>query len=123
MRIQNVVPVLRIFDYAKMKEFYIDWLGFKIEWEHRFAENMPIYMEISMGGIVLQLSEHYGDASPGGKVFLECTGLKEYHQTISAKDYKYYKPAVEMAPWGGNALVMQLIDPFSNRIAFKEALV
>lgn len=122
MKIQNVVPVLRIFDYAKMKEFYVEWLGFKIEWEHRFAENTPVYMEVSLGGVVLQLSEHYGDASPGAKVFLECTGLKEYHQTIAAKDYRYYKPAVEMAPWGGNALVMELIDPFGNRITFKETL-
>jgi len=122
MKIQNVVPVLRIFDYAKMKEFYVEWLGFKIEWEHRFAENTPVYMEVSLGGVVLQLSEHYGDASPGAKVFLECTGLKEYHQMIAAKDYRYYKPAVEMAPWGGNALVMELIDPFGNRITFKETL-
>lgn len=122
MKIQNVVPVLRIFDYAKMKEFYVEWLGFKIEWEHRFAENTPVYMEVSLGGVVLQLSEHYGDASPEAKVFLECTGLKEYHQTIAAKDYRYYKPAVEMAPWGGNALVMELIDPFGNRITFKETL-
>ena len=72
MEIQNVVPVLRIFDYNKVKEFYVDWLGFKIEWEHTFAEGMPKYMEVSLGGIVLQLSEHHGDCSAGAKVFLEC---------------------------------------------------
>lgn len=122
MQIQNVVPVLRIFDDAKVKEFYVDWLGFKIEWEHRFAENMPLYMEVSFGGIVLHLSEHYGDCSPGAKIFLECTGLKEYHQMLSGKNYMYYKPEVIMAPWGGNALVMELTDPFGNRITFKESL-
>ncbi len=121
MRIQNVVPVLRIFDYAKAKEFYVDWLGFRVEWEHTFAENMPIYMEVSLGGIVLHLSEHYGDCSPGAKVFLECTGLEAYHRMLTEKNYKYYKPEVKMTPWGGNALVMELIDPFGNRITFKES--
>nr|WP_317168533.1 glyoxalase superfamily protein [Chryseobacterium sp. LAM-KRS1] len=30
MRAEQVIPVLRIFDYNKTIEFYIDWLGFEI---------------------------------------------------------------------------------------------
>jgi len=29
MKAEKVIPVLRIFDYNKAIEFYIDWLGFK----------------------------------------------------------------------------------------------
>ena len=36
---QQVIPVLRIFDIAKAREFYIDWIGFTIDWEHRFGDN------------------------------------------------------------------------------------
>ncbi|MEK7253441.1 MAG: glyoxalase superfamily protein, partial [Bacteroidota bacterium] len=43
----KIIPVLRIFDYAKMKEFYLDWLGFTIDWEHTFGENSPVYLQIS----------------------------------------------------------------------------
>jgi hypothetical protein len=33
----SVVPIFRIFDYKKATEFYVDWLGFKIDWEHTLA--------------------------------------------------------------------------------------
>ncbi len=39
MKVKKVIPILRIFDYKKTIEFYIDWLGFKINWEHTFDEN------------------------------------------------------------------------------------
>ena len=58
----KVIPVLRIFDLAKAKEFYLDWLGFTIDWEHRFTKNFPLYMQISLEDIVLHLTEHYGDS-------------------------------------------------------------
>ena len=32
----QTIPVLRIFSVDKAKEFYIDFLGFQIDWEHRF---------------------------------------------------------------------------------------
>ncbi len=46
MKAEQIIPILRIFDYQKMLEFYIDWLGFEIVWEHRFEENMPAYIEV-----------------------------------------------------------------------------
>ena len=42
------IPILRILDEAKAREFYIDWLGFQIDFEHRFAPGMPLYMGISL---------------------------------------------------------------------------
>ncbi len=69
MTVQKVSPVLRIFDYQKAVEFYVNWLGFKIDWEHVFEEGMPIYMQVSRDNITLHLSEHAGDATPGSKVF------------------------------------------------------
>lgn len=38
----KVIPILRIFDEAKAREFYIDWLGFSVDWEHRFNSNTPL---------------------------------------------------------------------------------
>jgi hypothetical protein len=37
-----VIPVLRIFDIAKAGEFYLDYLGFHIDWDHRFDDNAPL---------------------------------------------------------------------------------
>lgn len=30
----RAIPILRIFDLAKAKEFYVDFLAFRIDWEH-----------------------------------------------------------------------------------------
>jgi len=62
MQVEQVIPIFRIFDYAKAVEFYIDWLGFHIDWEHRFDDNSPIYMQITRDGMAMHLSEHHGDA-------------------------------------------------------------
>jgi hypothetical protein len=32
---------------------------------HRFAPDLPLYMQVSRDGSVLHLSEHHGDCSPG----------------------------------------------------------
>ncbi len=36
MKLGHPIPILRIFDEAKAEEFYLDFLGFKLDWEHRF---------------------------------------------------------------------------------------
>ena len=67
---QQTVPIFRIFDEAKAREFYIGFLGFQIDWEHRFEEDLPLYMQVSRGGLTLHLSEPHGDACPGSTVFV-----------------------------------------------------
>src|SRR3569832_1028529 len=67
----RTVPILRSYDEGKAREFYIDWLGFTVDWEHRFEPNTPLYMQVSRAGIVLQVSEHHGDGSHGSHVRVE----------------------------------------------------
>ena len=43
----RTVPILRSFDEAKAREFYVDWLGFGVDWEHRFEPGAPLYMQVS----------------------------------------------------------------------------
>jgi catechol 2,3-dioxygenase-like lactoylglutathione lyase family enzyme len=120
MTIEKVIPMLRIFDYDKAVEFYIGWLGFKIVWEHHFEENTPVYMEIEKDGIVLHLSEHHGDGTPGSHVFILCIGVKKYHEELISKKYKYNKPGIEKTFY--DRLTFIVNDPFNNRISFNERL-
>lgn len=117
--IEAPIPIFRIFDVDKAMEFYRDFLGFSVDFEHRFGENFPLYCQVSRGTCVLHLSEHAGDASPGAKAFSWMRGIKTFHAELTAKDYRYLKPGLENAPWG---LQMTVTDPFSNRIAFCEKL-
>ncbi len=116
----QVIPIFRIFDLDKAKEFYVDWLGFQIDWEHRFHENAPVYLQISRGDMVFHLSEHHGDCSPGAKAYVLMTGLTEYHKELKSKNYKYNNPGIEKTPW--SALCVGVTDPFGNKIDFNENL-
>lgn len=115
---QKNIPVLRIFDVAKAKEFYIEWLGFAIEWEHQFENGMPYYICIAKDDIQLHLSEHYGDATPGSKVFIVCTGIEMYYQELQSRPYNYYRPGLEKTFYG--ALCIDITDPFGNKLSFNE---
>ena len=114
----RTIPVLRIFDVAKAREFYVDFLGCKVDFEHRFAPDLPLFMQVSLGDVLLWLSEHHGDGSPGVKITIEMTGLVEYHAKLSAKKYRYARPGLEKQPWG--ATTMTIADPFHNQIQFSE---
>jgi uncharacterized glyoxalase superfamily protein PhnB len=120
MEVQKVIPVLRIFDYEKAVRFYIDWLGFKIDWQHTFEEDSPIYMQVSREGIALHLSEHHGDSTPGSRVYIECTGLKEYHKSLIEQKYRNNRPGCEKSFYG--TWCMEVIDPFGNRLTWNEKI-
>lgn len=114
---EQAVPIVRIFDVAKANEFYLGFLGFSIDWEHRYGDNFPLYMQISRSGMRLHLSEHAGDATPGGNMCVYMTGIRDLHTELLAQDYRYMKPGLQDE---GERLELQVIDPFNNRIRFME---
>lgn len=114
----ETAPVLRIFDEDKAREFYTGFLGFTLDWEHRFGDNFPLYAQVSRAGLVLHLSGHHGDATPGSTVFVRMTGVRAFQAELAAQDYTYNKPGIEEAHWG---VVTEVTDPFSNRIRFCES--
>ncbi len=117
-RFTETCPILRIFDEAKAREFYVDWLGFTVDWEHRFAPGMPLYLQVSRAGLVLHLSMHHGDASPGGTVFVRMRNIRAFHAEItSERPYAHNRPGLENPPWGPQ---VEVTDPFMNRIRFCE---
>jgi catechol 2,3-dioxygenase-like lactoylglutathione lyase family enzyme len=103
---------------AKAREFYLDFLGFTLDWEHRFEPELPMYMQVSRAGLVLHLSEHHGDCCPGSTVFVKMDGIEAFHRELGEKRYGYNRPGLGMAPW--NAQCMEVVDPFGNRLRFNE---
>lgn len=45
--IKPPIPIFRIFDVAKAMEFYCGFLGFTLDWEHRFGDNFPLYCQVT----------------------------------------------------------------------------
>ncbi|MCB1043452.1 MAG: VOC family protein [Acidobacteria bacterium] len=113
-----IIPVLRIFDESVAKAFYVDFLGFKVNFEHRFDENFPLYIEILKDNLVIHLSEHHGDACPGAAIMLLIADVRGFQEQLLSQQYKYSRPGVEETEWG--TLEMAMTDPFGNRLTFFE---
>lgn len=114
---ERVAPIVRIFDVARAHEFYLGFLGFSVDWEHRYGDNFPLYTQISRGSLQLHLSEHSGDATPGGNMCVYMRGIRAFHKELAGKNYRYMKPGLEDE---GTRLEVTVIDPFNNRIRFME---
>jgi glyoxalase superfamily protein len=112
----SIIPVLRIFDVVKADEFYQGFLGFAVDWDHRFDPSAPLYRQISRGNLILHLSEHHGDGTPGAHVRVMMDGVEAFQRELNSKGYSYMKPGLETMPWG--MIETGVIDPFGNCIRF-----
>lgn len=115
MTFGRTVPILRIFDETKAREFYVGFLGFTVDWEHRFEPNAPLYMQVSKDHCVLHLSEHYGDGTPGTAIRIETSDIDAFHASLD-KHYKYARPGITEPPWGTREVSVK--DPFGNTLTF-----
>jgi catechol 2,3-dioxygenase-like lactoylglutathione lyase family enzyme len=111
------VPILRSFDEARTRDFYLNFLGFDVEFEHRFDPGAPLYLGVRRGDCVLHLSEHYGDATPGGAVRIPVDDVSAYMAHLRAKQHGNARPGEpRQMPWGSCEITIQ--DPSSNRLTF-----
>jgi catechol 2,3-dioxygenase-like lactoylglutathione lyase family enzyme len=119
MQFGPTIPILRIFDVEKARAFYIDFLGFRVDWEHRFGSDFPLYLQVSRGECRLHLSEHHGDCSPGAGVRIAVGDVDALCAEIAGRQYSFARPGVEDTPW--NTREMRVTDPFANRLIFVDA--
>lgn len=115
----QAIPILRIFDEAKARAFYCEFLGFAVEFEHRFEARLPLHMGLSRAGVKFHLTEHHGDACPGSTVFVPMHGIQAFYRELIGKHHGFGRPGIEQDPEGD---VMEVRDPFGNRIRFWQEL-
>lgn len=117
-KLGTVTPILRIFDVAKAHEFYVGFLGFEVQFEHRYEDNAPLYTGVSRDGCVLHLSEHHGDGTPGSHIRIETTDIAGLHRGLIERKYRFARPGLEETPWKTKEVTVD--DPFGNRLTFYE---
>jgi catechol 2,3-dioxygenase-like lactoylglutathione lyase family enzyme len=110
---QQVVPALRITDCARSRAFYVDGLGFHIEWEHRFEPHLPVFMRVSRDGLAFYLTEHEGDCQVGGLVHLYVPDVDAWYAECLRKGVP-----VKEAPNESLAGLrdMTVVDPDGNQL-------
>ncbi|MGW4367171.1 glyoxalase superfamily protein [Nocardia takedensis] len=112
------IPVLRIFDADRAYEFYRDYLGCAVDWEHRFGPDFPLYAQVSRANLRLHLSEHHGDGTPGTVVWIPVDDIHTFQAELAAKPYRYAKPGPPEPGPGGPGFA--LTDPFANTLRFAQ---
>lgn len=116
---ERTVPILPIHSYEVAKAFYVDWLGFKIDWEFRFEPTLPVYMQVSRGGLVFHLTEHKG-GNPGPVMcHIDVNDLDALMAEWKSRRADFVQE-VEIAPW--NAKHVSLKDPFGNMLGINQDL-
>ena len=120
-----VTPVFGILDYHQAVAFYVDWLGFHIDWQDQPPkEPTPVYVQISRADIVLHLALYRGNKQlPISKAIAEIRGLPSYHKHLLEHPYSTQQPKLERAFWNEKVLGTEVADPFGNVLVFYEPAV
>ncbi|MFZ4650714.1 MAG: glyoxalase superfamily protein [Rubrivivax sp.] len=120
MTLSRTTPILRSFDEARAREFYLGFLGFQVVFEHRFHAGAPLYMGIARDDCTLHLSEHHGDATPGASMRIQVGDVDALCAELVARAYPHARPQVQAMPWGTRDFTVT--DPFGNRLTFTSAI-
>lgn len=120
----TTIPVLRIFSEDGAKRFYLDFLGFTLDFGGpTTGGDSPFYGQISRPGATLHLTEHQYESGPGATVDIWIAGLDAYRDELLARDLGVFGPALGVPPisvthWGARVLTMP--DPFGNHLRISE---
>lgn len=101
----SLVPFMRATD-ARASAAWWERLGFEIEWEHRFAPELPLFLALRRGDARVFLSEHAGDAPPDGLVYLYVEDADAVADSFGAR--------AEQTEYGLREV--ELLDPDGNRV-------
>ena len=115
-RIAEVVPVFTIGSYDEAVVFYVDWLGFSLDWEWREAPGRPVVMAISRDGVSLMLVEQT-DSPSASWLNLKVDDLGAF-----AEEWNSRRPnsvTVGVSP-PYEIPTVSLQDPFGNRLDFEQ---
>lgn len=112
--LRSVTPQLRIADWASSRRFYVDGLGFSVEWEHRFEPSLPVFVKLTRDGVALFLSEHRDDCEFGGAAYFDVDDVDSLHGLLRTRGFEVEPPRNQ--PWGRRE--MMVVDEDGNRLRF-----
>jgi uncharacterized glyoxalase superfamily protein PhnB len=115
MPAQTVIPQLRITKAETSLAFYVDGLGFKVDWTHQFEPGFPLFMQLTREGQTLFLTEHTGDCEVGGAVYFIVPDARACFADFVRRGATVGEPPADM-PWGNCEFLLR--DPDGNRLRF-----
>lgn len=113
MELSNAIPIFKISSEKLAREYYVDCLGFSIDWQHR-QNNYPAYLQVSRGDLVLHLTEHEGDAEPGMTILISVNEIDELYAELKSR----LSTNKLLLLTSNKKHVLQIDDPFGNHMRF-----
>ncbi len=101
--------------WERSRRFYVEGLGFTVEWEHRFEPGFPVFTKVSRDGVALFLTEHSGDCEVGGAGYFVVEDVDDFFRDIRRRGLIPVQPP-EDTPWGTRELTLS--DPDGNTLRF-----
>jgi uncharacterized glyoxalase superfamily protein PhnB len=113
---EKVVPVLQIDDGDAAKAYYIDRLGFELDFEWRHEPGFPVFMGVKKGDLYLHLSEH-GKGHSGTEIYVFVDDVNAWRATCEKNGVAISQP-LEAKPWGSTE--MAITDPSRNLLRISQ---
>ncbi|AGZ40638.1 glyoxalase/bleomycin resistance protein/dioxygenase [Actinoplanes friuliensis DSM 7358] len=122
----GTIPVLRIFAVDPALQFYVDFLGFTLDFGGPSGgPGTAYYGQISYAATTFHLAEAAYSASQGATVFIWMDGIDQLRERLNHRRTEVpvwgpavWTPEVEKAQWDGR--VLTIADPFGNHLRFSE---
>ncbi|MFM7531817.1 MAG: glyoxalase superfamily protein [Rubrivivax sp.] len=106
----EAIPTLRVSDAPAAAAWYAK-LGFAEDWRHQHEPGLPWFISVSTAeGATLFLTEHAGDCSPQGSVFLVTRDIASAESALQV--------SARTMPWGDREL--SVLDPDGNRVRISQ---
>ncbi|GAB3674248.1 hypothetical protein GCM10027594_35410 [Hymenobacter agri] len=115
-----VTPVFQMTDYPQTLAFYVDWLGFSIDWEDGPATDGARYLQISRSSIVLHLTTARHESCAGSRAIAEFSGLLAFHRLLQQKQSGFPMPELQKTSWHDRVMQLELFDPAGNCLVLAE---
>lgn len=112
---QRVFPQLRMTNWERTRAFYVDGLGFTVDWEHQFEPGFPVFAQLTRDGLSLFLTEHSGDCQRGGAAYFVVDDVDALFREIAGRGIQADEPPSD-SPWGTRE--MSIVDADGNRLRF-----
>lgn len=112
---QSVIPQLRITDEAASLAFYVDGLGFTVDWTHRHEPGFPLFAQLTRDGQTLFITAHAGDCEAGGAVYFKVPDVDAVAAAFRAGGLPAAHGPYD-TPWGTREMIV--VDPDGNRLRY-----
>ncbi|WP_426802501.1 bleomycin resistance protein [Xanthomonas campestris] len=112
---QTVTPVLRVTSASASFPFYVQGLGFTVDWEYRHEPDFPVFAQLTRGDQTIFLTEHADDCQVGGAVYFAVPDVDECNQAFQAAEL-VQSGAPHNTAWKTREILVT--DPDGNRLTF-----